>query len=88
MENQIPEQIKTERSNLMLEMDARKRAQYEEALLGNTVEVLVEERVSMNGKTVQVGHTKEYVKIAIESESNLQNQIIDVQIQNRSQIIH
>ena len=31
---------------------------------------------------------KEYVKIAIESESNLQNQIIDVQIHNRSQIIH
>ena len=88
MENQIPEQIKTERSNLMLEMDAKKRAQYEEEMIGNTVEVLVEESVSMKGKTVQVGHTKEYVKIAIESESNLQNQIIDVQIHNRSQIIH
>ena len=32
MENQISENIKTERSNLMLEMDAAKRIQYEEAV--------------------------------------------------------
>ena len=82
------EQVKTERSNLMLEMDSEKRAQYEESLIGKTLEVLVEEPAIINGKDVQVGHTKEYVKIAIESESNLQNQIIDVQIHNRSQIIH
>ncbi len=88
MEHQIPEQIKTERSNRMLEMDAKKRAQYEGQLLGNTVEVLVEETVKVDGENVQVGHTKEYVKIAIESEINLQNQIIDVQIHDRSQIIH
>jgi len=88
MENQVPEQVKTERSNLMLEMDAKKRANYEADFIGKTVEVLVEEQAVVNGKSVQVGHTKEYVKIAIESESNLQNQIIDVQIHNRSQIIH
>ena len=88
MENQVPEQIKTERSNILLEMDAVKRAEYEECLLGKTLEVLVEERIMMDGKNVQVGHTKEYVKIAIESEIDLQNQIIDVQIHNRSQIIH
>ena len=88
MENQVPEQIKTERSNILLEMDAVKRAEYEECLLGKTLEVLVEEHVMMDGKSVQVGHTKEYVKIAIESEIDLQNQIIDVQIHNRSQIIH
>ena len=88
MENQVPETVKTERSNVLLELDAAKRAQYEEALVGKTVEVLIEESVKINGKLMQVGHTKEYVKIAMESESNLQNQIIDVQISERSQIIH
>ena len=88
MENQVPENIKTDRSNIMLEMDAAKRLQYEEALVGETLEVLVEECVKINGKAVQVGHSKEYVKIAIDSEIDLQNQLIDVQIENRSQIIH
>ena len=88
MENQIPENVKTERSNIMLEMDAAKRLQYEETLLGETLEVLVEECVKMNGKKVQVGHSKEYVKIAIDSEMNLENQIVEVRIDNRSQIIH
>ena len=88
MENQVPETVKTERSNILLELDAVKRAQYEETFVGKKVEVLIEECVKINGKSTQVGHTKEYVKIAVESESNLQNQIIDVQINNRSQIIH
>lgn len=88
MENQVPEQIKTIRSNELLALDKEKRAKYEEKLLGTTVEVLMEESVQIDGKTMQVGHTKEYVKIAIESEINLQNQLIDIQIKNRLQIIH
>ena len=49
---------------------------------------LMEEHVQIDGKELQVGHTKEYVKIGIESENDLENQIIDVQIENHSQIIH
>jgi len=36
----------------------------------------------------QVGHTKEYVKVALKTGENLQNQLVDVQIDNHSQIIH
>ena len=88
MPDQVPEQIKTVRSNELLKMDAEKRSKYEEALIGQEVEVLMEESVQMNGKTVQVGHTKEYVKIAIEDDTNLQNQLINVKINSNSQIIH
>ncbi len=88
MENQVPEQIKTLRSNVLLELDQIKRRKYEEMLLGKTVEILVEERVEKNGKSVQVGHTKEYVKIAIDEENDLQNQIINVKVENHLQIIH
>lgn len=88
MENQVPEQVKTIRSNVLLELDKEKRRRYEEAFVGTTVEVLMEEQVQINGKMVQAGHTKEYVKIGLESEINLQNQLIDVQIKNYLQIIH
>lgn len=88
MPDQVPEQIKTVRSNELLKLDAKKRAKYEEALIGEEVEVLMEECVQMDGKTVQVGHTKEYVKIALEDDTNLQNQLINVKINSNSQIIH
>ena len=88
MENQISEQVKTVRSNELLELDQVKRRQYEEQLVGKTVEVLVEECVEMNGKQMQVGHTKEYVKISIESEIDMQNQLVRVQLEEHSQIIH
>lgn len=88
MPDQVPEQIKTVRSNELLQMDAEKRSKYEEAFVGKEVEVLMEESIQLNGKTVQVGHTKEYVKIAIEDDTNLQNQLINVKINSNSQIIH
>ncbi|MBQ2923784.1 MAG: tRNA (N(6)-L-threonylcarbamoyladenosine(37)-C(2))-methylthiotransferase MtaB [Tyzzerella sp.] len=87
MENQVPEQIKTQRSNILLELDAQKREKYEANFVGKEVEVLMEECVQINGETFQVGHTKEYVKIALQSEENLQNQVTNVEIVSRSQII-
>ena len=87
MENQVPEQIKTQRSNILLELDVQKREKYEANFVGKEVEVLMEECVQINGETFQVGHTKEYVKIALQSEENLQNQVTNVEIVSRSQII-
>jgi len=88
MENQIPENIKTERSNVLLELNEKKMKKYEQNLLGTKQEVLMEESVIIDGKKYQVGHTKEYVKIAFETEENLSNQIIYVELKNSSQIIH
>lgn len=87
MENQVPEQIKTLRSNALLELDQQKRAKYEANFLGKEVEVLMEESIQINGETFQVGHTKEYVKIALQTEKNLQNQVTNVEIVSHSQII-
>lgn len=88
MENQIPEQKKTERSNELLALDKEKRAKYEEQFVGTNVEVLMEEQIERDGEKYQIGHTKEYVKVALKTEENLQNRLIDVQIDNHSQIIH
>lgn len=88
MVNQVPEQVKQKRSNQLIELNQIQQKKYEEALLGKRVEVLIEEKVSMGGKSLWVGHTKEYVKIAVEDDNNLKNQLVNILIENRSQIIH
>lgn len=88
MENQIPENIKTKRSNELLEMNEQKQKAYEETLIGTVQEVLMEEAIEKDGEIYQVGHTKEYVKIAFKSDENLSNQIVSVELKNHLQIIH
>lgn len=88
MENQVPEQVKAARSDVLLALNETQRRRYEESFLGKEVEVLVEEEAVLDGKRVQVGHTKEYMKIALDSEENLQNCIVKVEIENDLQIIH
>ena len=73
---------------LLADNSERKMKAYEEALMGTTQEVLMEEAIEKDGETYQVGHTKEYVKISVKSEENLSNQIVYVELKNRSQIIH
>ena len=87
MEDQISEQVKAKRSALMISLGERKRQAYEESFIGSEVEVLVEEPDTINGKEVQTGHTKEYIKVALESGEDLRNQIVKIRIDNASQII-
>lgn len=92
MEGQIPEEEKTRRSNQMLAMNEEKQRQYEETWLGQDVEVLFEEIMDRNGERMAVGHTKEYLRIAVpcqdEREDSWVNQIKKVKLVNLSQIIH
>lgn len=88
MQGQIPEQIKAKRSARLIELGEKNRRAYEESFLAKTVEVLVEEKSDVNGKEMWTGHTKEYMKIALESEKNLQNCILNVQIKDGREIIH
>lgn len=88
MEDQVAEQVKTERSNILLELNKRKQMAYEEALLGTTQEVLIEEEVIYNGEKYQTGHTREYVKIRQKFAKNEINHLVNVEIKNQMQIIH
>lgn len=88
MPDQVDEQIKAKRSAQLIELGEKKRAAYEQSFQGKEVEVLVEEDLELNGKEVQTGHTKEYMKIALETNENLKNSIVKVQIGKDSQIIH
>ena len=88
MPDQVSEQVKAERSAVMIGLGERKRAAYEKRYVGREVEVLVEEDAVMDGRCVQVGHTKEYIKVALESNEDLKNRIVKVRIENDSQIMH
>ena len=88
MKNQVPEEIKAARSSELLALGRQKERAYEEKLIGRTVEVLIEERAEREDGIYQVGHTKEYVKIGLKTSENLENQLINVEIENRLQIIH
>ena len=88
MQGQIPEQIKAKRSARLIELGEKNRRAYEESFLGKTVEVLVEEKSDVNGKEMWTGHTKEYMKIALETEKNISNCILNVQIKDGREIIH
>ena len=87
MPDQVDEQVKAQRSARLIALGEKKRKAYEERFIGKTVEVLVEEDAVLDGKKVQTGHTKEYIKIALDAQENLRNCIVNVQIDNGSQII-
>ena len=82
MKDQVPETVKAKRSAILLDMEARKSLEYRRGFLGQRVQVLLEEAKQIDGKTYMIGHTREYVKVAVETEQNLANQIIEVMTEN------
>ena len=88
MENQVSEQEKARRSAILIELGEKKRKAYEQSFLGKEVEVLVEEKALIQGKPMQTGHTKEYIRIAFEGDKSLKNTIVKVRVDNDLQIIH
>ena len=80
MKEQIIEAVKTKRSAVLLEMETRKSKEYRSRFIGGTVEVLLEEAKEIKGKSYMIGHTREYVKVAVETPLNLSNQILQVAV--------
>ena len=87
MENQVPENIKALRSDVLLALHEEKKKSYEQSFYGKEVEVLVEEDAVVNGTAAQVGHTREYMKIALVSSENLKNKVVKVQIPEDSDFL-
>lgn len=88
MPDQIPEQKKAERSACMIAMGENKQKAYEAFFQGKQVEVLFEEKITLEGKEYWVGHTKEYMKVAMESDKNLVNELVTVELGVEAKIIH
>lgn len=73
MEHQIPEEVKAQRSGILLEQERTMSEEFRNYYIGKEVEVLLEEAFTYQGKNYFTGYTKEYVKVAVETDENLEN---------------
>ena len=83
MLDQIPEQEKTKRSQILLEMTKRQKEAYENQFIGEEVDVLLEETYDENDVSYFVGHTKRYQKVAVKGNNLQSNTIVKVKIEER-----
>ena len=85
MSGHVPEQVKTERSDILLAMARSHKSEFEKWYIGRKEKVLLEEIIEKNGKKYFQGYTAHYVKVAIELPENntklKQNEEIIVEIQ-------
>ena len=86
MPGQLTEAEKAVRSDKMLELHQKRAAEYEISLLGKTLEVLLEEEVEIDGKAYYLGHSREYVKVAVlKTEEYGVNDILAVKVEKTLQ---
>ena len=78
MEGQVEESVKGERSAVLMELEAEMSKRYRERFLHKEVEVLFEEDKVIDGKIYQVGHTREYIRVACESGQRLSGKIMPI----------
>lgn len=80
MPDQIDEQIKAERSEKLIALGHDMSKEFRKFYIGKNEEVLFEEKAVIGDKEYFVGYTKEYVKVAKETDENLENQIVSGRI--------
>lgn len=81
MEGQVTEEEKTKRSEELLRLTKENSQRYRKRLIGTVAEVLMEEAYQVDGVCYQVGHTKEYVRVAVPAEVSLSNHLVEVKVQ-------
>lgn len=76
MPDQVPEAVKKERSEKLLALGHRMSEEFRRYYLGRQVTALLEEEFLYGGKRYYTGYTKEYVKVAVETEKDLSNTFV------------
>lgn len=71
MSGQLTMNEKKERVTKLLELDDKLSREYRESKLGETDNIIVEEIKTINGENYYVGHTPEYVMVALKEDGSL-----------------
>lgn len=82
MPNQVDERIKTKRSDILIATGEELVKKYNENKLGTYDFVLWEERKQINGREYWVGHTTDYVEVALETDEELAGKIQKVALKD------
>ncbi len=80
MPNQVPEEIKANRSNILIHLNEKMMEAYHNSFIGKNERILIEETVEIDGKQYQIGHNERYVKLAVKAENAMVNQIITAKV--------
>lgn len=80
MEHQVKDQEKARRSAVLIAMNEEHKNAFERRQIGTRRNVLIEEKLRSSAGNFYVGHTKEYIKVAVESERPLENQIVEAEL--------
>ena len=71
MDGQLTEAAKAQRSDRMLELHEIRAREYEEAMIGKKMELLLEEEIEIDGRPWYVGHSREYVRAVISKRMHI-----------------
>lgn len=69
MPGQVPEPVKARRSGELLELERLQSREFRRRYIGREAEVLLEEECRIGGRMFHIGHTKDYVKVALEASA-------------------
>lgn len=80
MTGQVDDRIKTQRSNILIELGNKMHKDFLKKFIDKKIEILIEEKIVVNNKEYYTGYTKEYVKVIIETNDleDMNNTIITV----------
>ena len=79
MDGQLTEAAKAQRSDRMLELHEIRAREYEEAMIGKKMELLLEEEIEIDGGPWYVGHSREYVRAVIsKTDAHRVNDLVTV----------
>ena len=76
MNDQVEPSIKTQRSDMLLELNKKHKLEFEQRHIGKEVGILVE--TFENGYAI--GHTQNYIKVGVKTQEDLTNNIITAEI--------
>ena len=73
--DQVPEEIKKRRSEILLALAKNKSREFRESYIGERAEVLFEEGREIQGISCQIGYTGEYIRVAKKTKEDLAGKI-------------
>jgi threonylcarbamoyladenosine tRNA methylthiotransferase MtaB len=80
MQQQIPEDVKNVRSNKLIALAEMMSSEYKSLFMGRIEKILIEEEIVVDGIAYQTGHNERYLKLAVQSDIVLTNDIIKVRV--------
>lgn len=80
MPGQLTDAVKTHRSNLLQQLEREQSKAFRSRYIGQDVEVLFEEVKEMAAGSFRIGHTADYIRVALPGEADLRGRMERVRI--------